>query len=94
MQTHIKYSDIPVEERKRLSAIAFQKPLVFASFFVATTIPTLFVNIFGRHYIPGGVSLLVRFGMIFGMVGLGTALILMVLTLPLLRSEIEKLKNA
>lgn len=94
MQTPIKYSDIPVEERKRLSAIAFQKPQVFASFFVATMVPTLCVDMFGMHHIPTGVSLLVRFGMIFGMVGLSTALILVALTLPLLRAEIEKLRNA
>jgi hypothetical protein len=93
MQSHIKYRDIPVHERRRLAGIAFQKPQVFVSFLVASMIPTIFVNVFGRLLIPARTSLLVRFGMIFGMVGLGTALILLVLTLPLLRAEIEKLKN-
>jgi hypothetical protein len=94
MKTEIGYSEIPIAERKRLSAIAFRHPLVCSAFFAGIFIPTLLSNALGKYFEPAGASFLVRAAVRFAIVFIGMALVWALFARRLLRAEIVRLKNA
>jgi hypothetical protein len=95
MNTHIRYAEIPKEERKQLEAEAYrQSPKLRTVRFAALLLPVALSIAPTDHFTPPDSSLFVHLVIRVACALVLSAMIWETIGRPKLKAEVEKLKNA